>query len=267
MLGKWLNCCNRDPQPYTEFAVFDATHLNTLDEDDKAHLCQLLTSTRFDADYIASMANILGWSNVQSSILSSQMPTQTSVRRGDFGEMLIGAILEEFLDYKIPISKLRYKVTKNQLLTGTDLLAIRLNESDEIIEVCLIESKLRTQLNSKTVVMAVTAYEQLEKDYAESLPAILQFISARLHEQKSTLFKPFAEYMRDRNDNREKDKFNISLCWDAAAWDEKILENLKDRGVDLSGLVVHCIHLQDLGQLTDELFTSLGITEVVDDDE
>jgi hypothetical protein len=209
------------------------------------------------------MAKYLGWEQVSKQIVATIMPGLPTAKRGEFGEVLFAAILEEFHDYKIPVPKLRFKITAGQSLPATDILALKVDEISAIIEVCFVESKLRTTSDNTA---AVEGYKQLQSDYESKLPDILTFIAARLHERNDALFETFASYMRDRGDVTDKDNFRLGLCWERSEWHEKVLQNLQENGVDLPRLTVHVIGIDNLRQIIDELFAELGIEEVFDDD-
>jgi len=74
------------------------------------------------------------------------------------------------------------------------------------------------------------------------------------------------KYMRDREDRSDRDSFQLCLIWEHPAWSETVLQNLEDNEVELDCLTVHVTRVQNLAQLTEELFRSIGIGSVVDDD-
>src|SRR5260370_41759686 len=215
------------------------------------------------------MADLLGWQKVKGLIVERAVPKRTNIRRGEFGETLICAMLEQFHRYKIPIFKLRFKQIGNETLHGTDGLALIMDNEGLITEVCYVESKLRT--DDRKMGVAVEGYRQLKSDYEDELPQTLSFISQRLFEQRhnnemKALFNAFKSYMQDRTDTTEKDSFRLSLCWYSAMWRVKVLANLQENGVEIPKLTVHVVLIENLREITDEIFAELGIKEVTDDD-
>ena len=263
MLNTWLNSNERIPCPYSQFKVTDVEQVSDLSPDTRSHLISLLSTERFDPELLKTMAQYLGRHQTKELIVKEQMPTNINTKRGDFGETLFNAILEQFHGYRIPVRKLRFKITANQTLPGTDSLAFRIDDTGLITEVCFVESKLRT---SQDNMAAVNGYKQLQNNYESELPAILKFVAARLYDQKDSLFEAFMSYLGDRNDTRVKDKFRLSLCWEHLEWNETVLENLQDNGVALPELTLHVIRINNLRQITDELFAELGATVVSDED-
>jgi hypothetical protein len=191
------------------------------------------------------------------------MPTLESVRRGDFGEALASAMLEEFHGYAIPVPKLRFKTAGNQTLPATDTLALKLDDSGLVEEACFVECKLRTVRDNRA---AVDGYRQLLSDYENKLPEILVFVAHRLWEQRHSLFGAFASYLADRDHGIENDTFRLGLCYDTGKWDERALVDLEDSGVALPSLTAHVTRIDHLRALTDELFSELGMTGELEDE-
>ena len=263
MLSKWLSQSERTESAYSNFGVIDSEETSTLSSEIKSHLVDLLHFALFDPDELNAFAEHLGWGIREST--GYRVPTADKVKRGDFGEIFVSAMLEQFHGYEIPVQKLRSKLTGNQTLTGTDIVALRVSDSDSIEEVCFVESKLRTSRDND---IAVEACEQLQKDYALETPAILPFIFIQLRRRGDgdRLFRAFRDYLADRSDNRYLDTFRLGLCFEHNEWREKVLENLDDDPVALNKLCVHVVRITDLRSLTDELFDIVGVSEVSEDD-
>jgi hypothetical protein len=267
VITTWLNSTERAPNPYSRFRLLDVEEPAGLSDEARDYVSHLLRDSRFAPEFLADMAGILGWDKVRDTILSGASPEATATKRGDFGEVIITALLEESHGYKIPVRKLRYKVTRNQLLQGTDALAIRVNTEGRVTEVCFVESKLRTATRSaKDRNLAVTGCDQLKKDFDYKLPDILQFVAQRLHETGDELFEPFVEYMGTRADTTDIDTFCLGLVWERASWEEQILQNLEDHTNVVPRLVVHAVRIQDLGPVSDDMFARVGVIEVSDDE-
>jgi len=267
VIETWLNSTERIPNPYAQFRLLDVEEPASLSEEARDYVSELLRESRFDSGFLTAMAEVLGWEMVRDSLAPGAAPESISTRRGDFGEVVITALLEEVHGYIVPVKKLRYKVTRNQLLTGTDALAIKINNEGRVTEVCFVESKLRTATrNDKDRTLAVAGCDQLKKDYESKLPDILQFVAQRLHETKDELFKAFAEYMRERGDTTDLDTFCLGLVWDREEWEEQILQNLEEHTDIVPRLVVHAVRINNLGTVSDDMFARVGVLEVLDDE-
>ncbi len=262
MLQEWLNSQGRNPEPYTKFRTIDSTERSALSSEILEYLTKLVKVERFDPDFLEAMAEVLEWDGVRELIINPQMPELIRVKRGDFGEVLINGLLEEVFGYIIPIRKLRFKFIGNQTLPATDTVALKINGAI-ISEVCFVESKLRTSPDNS---VAVEAYGQLREDYESKLPDILIFIAARLYETRHSLFTPFRSYMKERRDSTEKDTFCLSLCFDVECWDEDVLVKLQEKSSNLPRLTTQSIRINDLRNLTDDVFGRLGVGEISDED-
>jgi hypothetical protein len=266
MLDRWLKCNERNPSQYLKFSVIDATEVAILSSEIREYLTQMLRRSIFDSNFLEKLADYLNWSNVKKMI-REKVPIQETNKRGDFGEALIVEILEQFHGYKVPVYKLRYKITSDQRLPATDAIAVKVDKYGNVTEVCFIESKLRTRFINLDCDVATKGCNQLQNDYDSEIPAIIQFVATRLYESSDSLLEPFLSYMRSRIDNTDKDTFRLGLCWERTEWDELVLENLEENNnVNLPKLTVHVIRINNLKQITDELFNTLGIIELSDDD-
>jgi len=262
LIGKWLHHTHRNPCPYKRFAVIDTREIRGVSPEIRTILQKMLSDARYDPDFLAKVASSLGWKNVHA-LIAKGMPGADNGRRGEFGESLIASILEWDYGYIIPVWKLRFKITSGESLPATDTIALKLDATGKIYEMCYIESKLR---NSADTAAAIKGCEQLQIDFNDNLPDMLTFIATILYERNDPLFDAFAAYMRVRTDTRDHDTFRLSLCWEHTKWTERILSNLEKSGIDLPRLTVHVIRIQELGTLTDELFNALGIINISDDD-
>jgi hypothetical protein len=263
MLKKWLACKERVPCSFLQFNVIDVCPRDELSREVCSHLLELLQDEFFNSDLIKDASKYLGSSQVKS-LIGSKIPLSPNFRKGDFGEMLINAILEQFHDYEIPIRKLRYTVRGDESPHGIDSLAFKADNEGAISEVCYIESKFRASPDTSA---AIDAYKQLKSDYDSKLPAILQFILNRLYELNNPLSVPFLLYLRDRDDTSGIDTFRISLCWENDLWEEKTLENLEEYGSSLPNLDVHVIRIDGVSSIVEMTFSKLGLSEVLDEDD
>ena len=264
VLDRWLTWIDRPSGTYTGFEVTDVSEAYELAPETSLHLVDLLSSSMFDPEELNAFAVHLGWS--VKEVAGYRVPSTDQVKRGDFGEVLMSAVMEQFHDYEVPVQKLRHKLMGNQTLPATDVLAIRVDDTGSVEEVCFVESKVRTARDND---VAVEGCEQLRKDYDSETPAILPFVFTELRKkrgEKDTVFLAFRAYLRDRDDNKHLDTFRLALCWEDTAWREKVLENLEENLVALNKLHVHVVRLGNFRHLTEELFAEVGIHGVSEDE-
>ena len=262
MLKEWLCWLERDPSPYSEFRVIDVTEIQPPTDVVINHIRDLLIHARLDPKFLQDAAKYLGWDKVQALAASSQ-PKGFRMRRGEFGEVLSSAMLQQFHGYTIPVQKLRFAISSDQSLPGTDVIVLRLDSQRKITEVGFVESKLRTGSDTGA---AVQGYKQLKHDYEQQQSDMLHFVAQRLYERNDLLKDEFMKYMLDREDRRDRDSFQLFLIWEQPGWSETVLQNLEDNDVELDRLTLHVTLVQNLGQLTEKLFRSIGVDGAVDDE-
>src|SRR5258708_34648355 len=224
MLNQWLRWQPIVPNPYKKFSIIHVDHIDQLQPAVQAHLLELMLRAKLEDDFIERVSSRLNWDSkiIRKHLIKRLLPVQSNAKRGEFGETLISALLEQFAGYFIPVPKLQFKLTSGQSLPATDALAIKVDASNSITEVCYVESKLRTRTDNNA---AVQAAHQLQHDISVTTPDILSFVTRILHKQNSPLADPFIDYLADRNDTREKDSHCIGLCWDKTVWTDTVLAN------------------------------------------
>ncbi len=183
-----------------------------------------------------------------------------SVRRGDFGEAVTVEYLKTVEGYRVPVMKLRYKISANQTLPGTDCIAFKFSDG-KLVKVAFVESKFRT---SADLAVAVQGTKQLQKDADNVDSEILTFVARQLRETGDPLTELIEAYIFDRD--AELDEFLLMILYENTIWDERILENLEDESLDIEHLHVYIAKITGLRQLTDAAFLELEV-EVVDDDQ
>ena len=130
-------------------------------------------------------------------------------------------------------------------------------------EVCFIECKLRT---TNATGAGLEAYDQLVKVRRQRLPVILGNVLNYLKSTDSPLYNLFLQYMASRAVQPANESYRIALVWDVNQWSERVIENLEDRGVELTPMTVDVVKIADLRSLYGEVYDSLGVGVVPDDD-
>lgn len=263
MLDQWLTWQPLDPCPYGKFSVIHVDQLADLQLPVREHLVDLIIQAKLSSSFLIRMQKRLSWDAIRTQLIAQTVPTQARAKRGEFGEILVSAVLQRFAGYSIPVPKLWFKLTSGQSLPATDALAIKVDNTGNIVEVCYVESKLRIPTDNSA---AVQAAKQLTDDTAVLIPDILRFVANMLDLKGSPLADPFADYLADRADTRDKETYCIGLCWERSSWNDRVLSNLDEDDCHLNRLSVSVIRIDQLETLTDELFRAIGITEIEDDD-
>jgi hypothetical protein len=264
-IGSWLTVVERVSSPYRSQRVFDVTEASPPEDVTLSGIAECMLTARFDLEFLAEASRDYGWDNVGALVEATKARGATADvrRRGEFGEVLMGVLLETSHSWDIPVNKLRFEIREGQTLPGTDVLALVAADDGEISGVCYAEAKLRTTPDKAAPLLG---YRQLVRDYDARLPEILPFVAQRMREMGHPLYEPFRRYMAAREDNRDLDHFHLCLVYEAAAWDEAALQNLEDEGVDIAPFESQVVRIRDLRPLTDRCFQELGMTMIIDDD-
>ena len=226
-------------------------------------LADLMKDAYLGTGYLAEKADKYGWRKVRDKILRPRADTRPSVRRGDFGEAVTVEYLKTVEGYHIPVIKLRYKMSANQTLPGTDCIAFRFSDN-KLVKVAFVEAKFRT---TKDLAVAVQGTKQLQQDADSANSETLVFVARKLRETNNfpvELAELIEDYIFDRD--AELDEFLLVILHEEVTWDEQILINLEDENLDLEPLHVYVAKIAGLRQLADAAFSELDV-EVVEDDQ
>jgi len=250
-LNNWLEWCYRDPCPYIQFRVTDIQEQCIPNEEMKNSILESLAFERFNYSFIQDMVRILGWDSIAEEITESDSEDLSSFLKGDIGEMFFSVILREFHNYIIPVLKLRSKIITKQSQPRTDVLALKIDQNRNITEVCYFEVKLRTTTDNSA---ASDSYYQLMDAYNSRIPSIIKHVASTLKEKDDPLYDNFLSYLQERRDSRDKDIFQIGLCWEKENWNEKVLENLDDIEIELPILTTQILQIENLRSLLNDIF-------------
>lgn len=189
----------------------------------------------------------LGVREVADHLASHKFPTLVSIRTGDFGEAMSGALFRRARRWCVPILKLRYKQRPNQPVQGADFLGFRLRQSPAVVAVPEVKTRTDRRLN-----VGVEASESLDH-VLEELPSSIEFVVARLLEQRNAL-APRVARLLDEGFTVER---HIVLVHDDGRWDDRISERLAAAENEPTQLTV--IRLANLKQIIEKTFAKAGL--------
>lgn len=135
-------------------------------------------------EQIAEDVRELGYPEA-ATILAERMPNTPRARSGDLGEILATELVEEFLDFKIPVRRLRYKDGREMALRGDDFIGVQIDEQSNI-RLLKGESKSRADLTKSTI---TDARKALSRDNGRPTATSLLFIADRLMESNGELLR------------------------------------------------------------------------------
>lgn len=121
--------------------------------------------------------NVLGATDT-AIVFREHLPTTKKARSGDLGEILATEIAEHFLNYHVPIRRLRWKDGRNMALRGDDIIAVTPNSTSPT-NILKGESKSRAAITPSVINEASTG---LEKDAGRPNRHAVLYVAARLRE-------------------------------------------------------------------------------------
>jgi hypothetical protein len=145
-----------------------------------AKLPPVLRSHYDDAQRIAQDVAELGYSKA-AALLAERMPQSKKARSGELGEILATELVEESLDYRVPIRRLRYKDGREMALRGDDFIGVAI-EADNTLRFAKGESKSRASLSKAAITEARAV---LSRDSGRPTPTSILFVADRLMERGS----------------------------------------------------------------------------------
>lgn len=143
----------------------------------EANLTTRIRSHYDNLDQIAEDVRELGYPGA-AAILSERMPRSARARSGELGEILATELVEEHLEFKVPVRRLRYKDGREMALRGDDFVGVRL-DAQANLHFLKGESKSRANLAKTTISEARKA---LSRDDGRPTATSLLFVADRLME-------------------------------------------------------------------------------------
>ncbi len=111
------------------------------------------------------------------------LPTNKSIKSGDFGEILATEYIDDQTTYTVPVRKLRWKDHRNMAMRGEDVVGFAQDPATGRLRFLKTEAKSRGNLAAAVV---GEAREGLDKDNGFPSAHALSFISQRLFELGNT---------------------------------------------------------------------------------
>lgn len=255
-LNEWLSAVDCDPSPSEHFSVCYIDEHVMAPPGIVRKLASSLLNSKTSVDFLRSVAPILDWEMVSARIAA---PSQTSVRRGDFGEILTEVWLSEHDGLEFPYHKGRHNILPKHTQPGADLIGIERNEGS-ITRLHMVETKLRTTSNT---LAGCDAYEQHFCRSTSDVDGYLMFMLEQLYSDDNPVFQELLEHLKNRRE-APNDAYDIALVYERDRWSHRTLVRFDEVAGSLSPLHIHVIRVSALRALIDKVFVDQGST-VVDD--
>ena len=215
----WYEVVDRDSEPFNLIRVSIAGGSETTDT-----LGQFLLQGLTDTNYLGRLLCQGGYPRVAEYVQERRVPTKLNIRVANFGEVVVGHLIEEEENLLRPIEKLRYTFNHDWSPHLTDVFAV-LIENDEIVAFAYCEVKAGTTTPNADV--GAKAYDDLIKIWREKMPEILYFTSERLLEaQRLEDWERLDRAMYTASSIPEL--LRLALVFDEVAWSDSVLDAIAD---------------------------------------
>lgn len=111
--------------------------------------------------------------------LRAKLPTRSTLRSGDMGEIFATEYIEKHSQYSTPVKRLRWRDHREMAMRGDDVIGLRPASDNRPIHFLKVEAKSEAALQTRTVTKARDA---LNGDGGLPSHHALSFIADRLHE-------------------------------------------------------------------------------------
>ena len=103
MVEEWFSFAEKTP-PYKKFKTINF-HEAEISEDKKIEkFSKIYVNNIHDVGFLKKVASKIGWLPVIEDYVKKSTSKKPTMKKGRFGEMLNGEILEKLFDYIIPIN-------------------------------------------------------------------------------------------------------------------------------------------------------------------
>jgi hypothetical protein len=260
---EWLLASSRIGSPAKYQQIRDFTADGPASEAVRVALAETLNAHLVSPDLVDEIVRSVD-SETAKEFFRAAIPELTSIRHGHLAEMLAHENKTYFDELTVPIRKLRYAIGSGSL-HGTDVVALTISEQGEISHIRYVESKFR---ESTYLDMAVVAHKQLLEEMSSTFPVIIPFILQRLFETNDPLYPAFKAMLSKKHADEIEESFELSLCVDAANWDERIIDRLTaESGIMLAPLVITVIRMPEAKKTIAEVFAKIANLNVIEEED
>lgn len=186
-----------------------------------------------------------GWdeARVHRAIASSRQSAGEAQRRGKFGEVLHGGLLERFCDMIIPVKKYRYSSSPGASRHGIDTIALGKPAPDGNERIVYAETKLRSKADPSA---PLAAHKSPAAAGGEDVPPSLKVTMEIPRESSEEMHKR----VMNASLGKAEAHFRIGAVVERSSWTDSQLGGPKQaqdaKGVDLDIGVVRIGGLDDL---------------------
>ena len=248
-MKKWLSqSIEKDAYPFVVATYVEKIGWASVDAADG--MAALLAKSTVSQELLERMSRRRGWdeNKARSRYIVDRQPTSDMLRKGKFGEVLHGAILEEFCGMTVICHRYRYSPSPNISPPGLDIIALVPQADGDGERIVFVETKLRLNAGARTLVNALTQLAREQGvDEPQSLKSTLQVLNVadpRLCER----------VLQAVDSEAHKPHYRIGAVVEAKSWSDTGLRQLKNipDGMQDMCLAADVVKINALGDLIKE---------------
>ncbi|MCB1607007.1 MAG: DUF1837 domain-containing protein [Xanthomonadales bacterium] len=190
LFGKWCNATKTKNKRKHYWTYVEKAGGRAAIQDD---LARTIRSHYDELDRIAKDVERLGY-QAASEILKAALPQTKKGRSGDLGEILATELVEEEVDLRVPVRRLRYKDGRNMAMRGDDFIGAGYGIAGDKLRLLKGEAKSNKSLSKATV---TSARKVLNRDNGRCTPDSLLFVANRLLESNDPGDNALGRSLRD----------------------------------------------------------------------
>ena len=215
----------------------------------------LLDESTASPEFIERMSDRIGWdkAKARSSYIAEMQPTNDSVKKGKFGEVLHGAILEQFCGMVVVHHRHRYSPDPDTSPPGLDIIALKPRDGGSGEVIVYAETKLRINADSGVIAKALG---QLARTGGVNEPPSLKSTLQALSSADPLLLNRIIAAVDDRE---SKPHYRIGVVLETKHWSDSYLRRIKDDPiVQRMDMAVDVVQIDALGDLIKESYANVG---------
>lgn len=256
MIEEWLEYEGRDEDAFTTFRIVDVSEIIEPDDNLKNYLGKEILEAYRNLDTLKVLYETQPQAKldeyIDKYIFPSDYMGNKIVKPGDFGEIVASLIVSYFLDFEVPLRKLRWKFNQNRAVFCTDMLAH--NKGDTIQDLYYYEIKTRQTIQKKEGRhFSLDAHDGLLKDHNSGQDGIADFLM-RLYAEKEDYDSAKKYHDLILNPGSYNKYFELFFIIDKSVYLDQILDDLEAMPPALSPLNVTLVLIDNFRAMVDECY-------------
>lgn len=219
-----------------------------------SEMASALDDSTASVEFIERMSRRMGWDadRARSAYIAEMQPDNDNVRKGKFGEVLHGAILEQFCGMVVICHRYRHSPDPNISPPGIDIIALAPQGVGGGEGVVYGETKLRTSADGGVLGRAL---KQLEKLRGANEPPSLKSTLQALSDTNPLLFD---RVMQAVGSKAPDPHYRIGVIFEAKRWSDLQLRQINGTRARGMNLEVDVVKIESLGDLIEESYSKVG---------